>query len=100
MMNLYSNSKGQRDPKLNKYQQVADRVQGAGHRDRQEIGKRGRGKPIHNDHNGDGDKDIFISPTLGSSGIFSTKDLLAWPTQNLDLKFHKTNASLPGGTHL
>jgi len=29
MMNLYSNSKGQRNPKLNKYQQVANRVRGA-----------------------------------------------------------------------
>jgi len=100
MMKLCSNSEGQRDPKLNEYRQVVDRVRGAGHRDRQEIGKRGSGKPIHNGHNGDGDEDFFVSLTPGSGGIPSTKDLLARPAQDPNLKFHETSASLPGGTHL
>jgi hypothetical protein len=99
MMNLCSNSEGQRDPKLNEYRQVANRVQGTGRRDRQKIGKRGSGKSTHNGHNGDGD-DIFISPTPGSGGNLSTKDLLAWPVQDPDLNSHETSASLPGNTHL
>jgi len=85
---------------LNEYQQVADRVRGAGRRDRQEISKCGNGKPILNGHNGDDNEDIFVSPTPSIGSIPSTKDLLAWPVQDPDLKFHETNASLPGGTHL
>jgi len=99
MMNLCSNLERQRDPKLNEYRQVADRVRGAGRRDRQEIGKRESGKPIINGHNSDDDEDIFVSLTPGSGGIPSTKDLLARPVQDPDLKFHEMNASLPRGTH-
>ncbi len=94
-MNLCSDSKGQRDPKLNEYRQVADRVRGAGCCDRQEIGKRGSNKPIHN---GDGD-DIFISPTLGNSGNPSTRGLFAWPMQDPDLNSHETSASLLENIH-
>jgi len=100
MMDLGFNSKGQKDPKLNKYRQVVDRVWGAGHRNCQEIDKRGSGKPILNGHNGDDDEDIFVSPAPGSGGIPSTKDLLARPVQDPNSKFHETNASLPGSTHL
>jgi hypothetical protein len=99
MMNLYSNSEGQRDPKLNEYRQVADRVRGAGRRDCQEIGKRGSGKPTHNGHNGDGD-DVFISPAPGNDGNLSTKDLPARLAQDPDLNSHQTSASLPGSAHL
>ncbi|CAM6002718.1 unnamed protein product [Sphagnum balticum] len=91
MMNFCSNSEGQRDPKLNEYQQVADRVRGAGRCDCQEIGKHGSNKPIQN---GDGD-DIFISPTPSNSNNLSTKDLLARPVQDPDLNSHEMSASLP-----
>jgi hypothetical protein len=77
MMNLYSNSEGQRDPKLNEYQQVADRVRGAGRCNCQEIGKRASGKPTLNGHIDDDDEDISVSPIPSSGGIPSTKDLLA-----------------------
>jgi len=79
MMDLCFNSEGQRDPKLNEYRQVADQVRGAGRRDREEIGKHGSDKPILNGHNDDDDEDILVSPTPGSGGIPSTKDLLAQP---------------------
>ncbi len=98
-MNLCSNSEGQRDPKLNEYRQVADRVRGAGRRDHQEIGKRESDKPTLKGHNGDGNE-VFISPTPSSGGNLSTKDLLARPVQGPDLNSHKTNTFLPGSTHL
>jgi hypothetical protein len=96
MMNHCSNSEGQRDPKLNEYRQVADRVWGAEHRDRKKISKRGSGKPIHN---GDGN-DTFIFPTPGSGGNPSTRGLFARPVQDPNLNSHKTSASLPRSTHL
>jgi len=100
MMDLYFNSKGQRNPKLSEYQQVAVRVRGAGRRDREELGKRESGKPILNGHNGNDDEIVLDSPTPGSGSIPSAKDLHARPVQGPDLKLHKTNASLPGSTHL
>jgi len=96
MMNLSSNSKGQRDTKLNEYRQVADRVRGARCRDRQEIGKRRSSKPIHNN---DGDN-IFISPTPGIGGNPSTRGLFSLPVQDPDLNSHETSAFLPGSIHL
>jgi hypothetical protein len=100
MMDLCFNSEGQRNPKLSEYQQVAIRVRGAGRRDREELGKCESGKPILNGHNGDDDEIVFDSPTPSSSGIPSAKDLHARPVQDPDSKFHKTNASPPGSTHL
>jgi hypothetical protein len=67
MMNLCSNLEEQKDPKMNEYRQVADRIQEAGCCDRQEIGKLGNNKRVHN---GDGD-DAFISPTPSSGGTSS-----------------------------
>ncbi len=99
-MDFCFNSKGQRDPKLREYQQVVVRVRGAGCRDREELGKRESGKPILNGHNGDDDEIVLDSPTPSSGGIPSAKDLHARSTQDPDSKFHKTNASLPGSTHL
>jgi hypothetical protein len=72
MMNPCSNSKEQRDPKLNEYRQVVNRVREAGRCDRQEIGKLGSGKPTHND---DGN-DTFTSPTLGSGGNSLARGLI------------------------
>ncbi len=99
-MDFCFNSEGQRDPKLREYQQVAIRVRGAGCRDREELGKRESGKPILNGHNGDDDEIVLDFPTPSSSGIPSAKDPHARPAQDPNSKFHKTNASLPGSTHL
>jgi len=96
MMNLCSNSEGQRDTKLNEYRQVANKVRGVGRRDHQKISKCGSNKPIHND---DGD-DIFISPTLGNGGNPSTRGFFAQPVQDPDLNSHETNAFLSWSTHL
>ncbi len=100
MMDFCFNSEGQRDPKLSEYQQVAVRVRGAGCRDREELGKRESGKPILNGHNGDDDEIVLDSPTPSSDGIPSAKDLHVRSVQDPDSKFHKTNASPPGSTHL
>jgi len=100
MMDFCFNSEGQRDPKLNEYQQVAVRVRGAGRRDREELGKRESGKPILNGHNSDDDEIVLDSPTPSNGGIPSAKDLHARPVQDPDSKFHKTNASSLGSTHL
>jgi len=100
MMDFCFNSEGQRDPKLSEYQQVAVRVRGAGCRDREELGKRESSKPILNGHNGDDDEIVLNSPTPSSGGIPSVKDLHARPAQDPNSKFHKTNASLLGSTHL
>jgi hypothetical protein len=100
MMDFCFNLEGQRDPKLSEYQQVAVRVRGAGRCDHEELGKRESGKPILNGHNGDDDEIVLDSPTPGSGGILSAKDLHARPVQDPDSKFYKMNASLPGSTHL
>jgi hypothetical protein len=100
MMDFCFNSEGQRDPKLSEYQQVAVRVRGAECRDREELGKRESGKPILNGHNGDDDEIVLDSPTPSSDGIPSAKDLHVRSVQDPDSKFHKTNASPPGSTHL
>jgi hypothetical protein len=96
MMNFCSNSEEQRDPKLNEYRQVVDRVREAGRCDRQEIGKLGNSKPIHND---DGD-DTFTSPIPGSGNNSSTRGRFAQPMQDSESNFHETSASLPGRIHL
>ncbi len=98
MMDFCFNSKGQRDPKLSEYQQVVVRIRGAERYDREELGKRESSKPILNGHNGD--EIVLDSPTPSSGGIPSAKDLHAWPVQDPNSKFHKTNASPPGSTHL
>jgi hypothetical protein len=71
MMNPCSNSEEQRDPKLNEYRQVVDRVQEVGRCNCQEINKLGSGKPTHND-NGD---NTFTSKTLVNGGNSSARDL-------------------------
>jgi hypothetical protein len=96
MMNLCSNSEEQRDPKLNEYRQVADKVREAGRYDRQEIGKLGNSKPIHND---DGD-DTFTSPIPGSGGNSSARGRFARSVQDPKSNFHETNASISGSAHL
>ncbi|CAM6004011.1 unnamed protein product [Sphagnum balticum] len=95
MMNLCSNSEEQRDPKLNEYRQVADKVREAGRCDRQEIGKLGNGKPIHN---GDGD-DTFTSLILGNSGNSSARGRFARPVQDPEVNLPETSASPPGSVH-
>jgi len=94
-MNLCSNSEEQRDPKLNEYRQVADRVREVGHCDHQEIGKLRNSKPIHNDNG----NDTFTSPIPGSGGNSSAKGRFARPVQDPKSNFHETNASLPGSAH-
>jgi len=100
MMDFCFNSEGQRDPKLSEYQQVVVRVRGAGCCDHEELGKRESSKPILNSHNGDDNEIVLDSPTPSSGGIPSAKDLHARPAQDPNSKFHKTNASLLGSTHL
>jgi hypothetical protein len=69
MMNLYSNSKKQSNPKLNEYRQVVDRVREAGPCDRQKIGKLDCSKPTHI---GDGN-DSLTSPIPSSDGASTAR---------------------------
>jgi len=96
MMNFCSNSEEQRDPKLNEYHQVADRVREAGRCDCQEIGKLGKSKPIHN---GDGDN-TFTSLIPGNDGNSLARGRFARPVQDPESNLPKTNASPPGSAHL
>ncbi len=95
-MNPCSNSEEQRDPKLNEYRQVADKVREAEHCDHQKIGKLRSSKPIHND---DGD-DTFTSPTPGNGNNSSARGRFARSAQGPDSNPHETSASLPGSAHL
>jgi hypothetical protein len=69
MMNLCSNLEEQRDPKMNECRQVVDKIQEVGRCDRQEIGKLGSNRRVHN---GDGDN-TFISPIPSSGDTSSSR---------------------------
>ncbi|CAK9264584.1 unnamed protein product [Sphagnum jensenii] len=96
MMNFCSNSEEQRDPKLNEYRQVADRVREAGRCNCQEIGKLGNSKPIHND---DGD-DTFTSLIPGNDDNSLARGQFARPMQDPESNLPETNASPPRSAHL
>jgi hypothetical protein len=91
MMNIYSNSEEQSDPKLIEYHQVADRVREAGRSDSQEIGKFEKSNPTLNGY-GNG---YFTSPTPSSDGKLPAKAHIAWPEQDPDAIAHEVSVSQP-----
>jgi hypothetical protein len=96
MMNIYSNSEEQSDPKLIEYRQVADKVREVGRCDSQEIGKLGGSKSTLNGY-GNG---YFTSPIPSSDGKLSAKVHFARPEQDPDAITLEASASRLGSAHL
>ncbi|CAK9876822.1 unnamed protein product [Sphagnum jensenii] len=90
MMNLCSNSEERRDPKINEYLQVADRVREAGRCNHQETGK-----PVLK---GDGNAPTFLTPSDG--GTSTSRGLLARPKQDPESNSHEKSASSLRSAHI
>jgi hypothetical protein len=90
MMNIRSNSEERKDPKINEYLQVADRVREAGRCDRQESGKP--------ELKGNGNAPAFLTPSDG--GTSASRDLLARPKQDPEFNSHEKSAFSLRNAHI